>query len=387
MFSGSHAQSDVLLSVWNRFFSEEQAAGLLDDGLDVDWLGTGRAPSGVSRRHRAWISTALLRLHFRTGYVFLQDWSRVAFERKSARYAHSARLVWAYMEYNNGLLANCRKAGVPTILDIPIGHQRACQEVLNKEYARFGIHYGSRSLEDWTRTYERAYELADRLVVGSNFVRQTLIERGVDSGKVVVNAYGVDTAFWSKAFYERPNVTGRQMIFIYTASVGLRKGVQYLLQAWKKANLDGCELLICGTNYLPKHPEFAEIPRNVQFVGPQTHVQLREIYKRADVYVLPSLFEGLARSGLEAMVAGLAPIVTWETGLTDMVTDGLNGWVVPSKDADSLARRLVDCASNPQQVAQSGIAAHETAKQYSWASYGRRCAALSREVIEYCRTA
>lgn len=373
--------SDVLLSVWNRFFSGEQAAGFAADGLSVAWVGTERAPGGVSRRHRAWISTALLRFHFKTGYVFLQDWSRIAFERKSRRFANSARLVWAYMEYNNGLLEQCREQGVPTILDIPIGHQRTCQEVLTKECARFGIDYGSRSLENWTRTYERAYELADWLVVGSNFVKQTLIERGIDSSKVVVNAYGVNTDLWSKAFHERPNVPGRKITFVYTASVGLRKGVQYLLQAWRKAKLEGCELLICGAEYLPKHPDFAEIPRNVRLVGPQTHTQLREIYKAADVYVLPSLFEGLARSGLEAMAAGLAPIVTWETGLTDMVTDGLNGWVVPSKDVDALARRLAHCASNPQQIARAGLAAHETAREYSWENYGRRCAALARDVM------
>jgi len=377
----SKSKSDVLLSVWNRFFSGEQAAGFSAEGLSVSWVGTGRAPSGVSKRHRAWISTALLRLHFKTGQVFLQDWSRIAFERKSRHFADAARLVWAYMEYNNRLLARCGQEGIPTILDIPIGHQRTCHEVLAKEHECYGASYGGRSLEYWTRLYERAYDMADRLVVGSTFVKRTLTERGIDATKIDVIPYGVDTTFWREAFRERPGTTGGKLVFVYAASVGLRKGVQYLLRAWRKAALEDCELLVCGANYLPQHREFAETPDNVRFLGPQTHTQLREIYKRAHVYVLPSLFEGLARSGLEAMASGLAPIVTWETGLTDMVSDGLNGWVIPSRDEASLAKCLRACAENRQAVANAGGKAHETAMKYSWEVYGRRCAASVREIL------
>jgi len=381
MGSKSESQSDVLLSVWNRFFSGEQAAGFAANGLKVSWVGTGRAPSGVSKRHRAWISTALLRLHFKTGYVFLQNLSRIAFERKSRRFANSARLVWAYMEYNNGLLAKCREQNIPTVLDIPIGHQRLCQEVLAREHGAYGIPYGDESLDYWTRVYEQAYDMADRLVVGSSFVKQTLTDRGVDPAKIVVNPYGVDTDFWNESFRGRPSATDDKLVFVYAASIGLRKGVQYLLRAWRKAELDDCELLICGANYLPRHPDFMEVPPNVRFIGPQTHEQLREIYKQAHVYVLPSLFEGLARSGLEAMASGLAPIVTWETGLTDMVTNGVNGWIVPSRDEDSLASCLQSCAKNPRAVANAGRKAHEIAMHYSWENYGRRCATLVREVL------
>jgi len=374
-------KADVLLSVWNRFFSEEQTAGFLNDSLTVSWVGTGRSPEGVSSPHRAWIATALLRLHFKTGYVFLQDWSRVAFERKSRRFAKEARVVWAYMEYNNGLLQRCRKAGIPTVLDIPIGHQRSCHDLMAEEHASYGIPYRHRALERWTRTYELAYELADRLVVGSGFVRQTLVDHGVAADKIIINPYGVDTNFWGKVFRERRERSAGTMTFVYTASIGLRKGIQYLLRAWRKANLNNCELQICGANYLPEHAEFASLPQGVRFLGPKTHDQLREIYKKADVYVLPSLFEGLARSGLEAMAAGLPPIVTWETGLTDMVKDGVNGWIVRSRDEDTLAKCLRTCASNYQVVKSAGVQAHETAKEYSWENYGRRCAGIVRGLL------
>lgn len=380
---GGHSirRADVLLSVWNRFFSGEQAAGFAADNLRVSWVGTGRAPGGVSSRHRAWISTALLRLHFKTGYVFLQDWSRIAFERKSRHYSKEAEVVWAYMEYNNGLIQYCRKAGVPTVLDIPIGHQRSCHEVMAEEHARYAAPYGSRSLGRWTRAYELAYGLADRLVVGSTFVRQTLVARGVAADKIIVNPYGVNTVFWENVFHERPRTNNEKMIFVYTASVSLRKGVQYLLRAWRKANLGNCELHICGANYLPNHAEFTFVPNGVRFLGPKTHDQLRDIYRTADVYILPSLFEGLARSGLEAMAAGLPPIVTWETGLTDMVKNGFNGWVVRSRDEDSLAECLRACAANRQAVRSAGIRAHETARDYSWENYGRRCAGIVRELL------
>jgi glycosyltransferase involved in cell wall biosynthesis len=373
-------RADVLLAVWNRFFSEEQAAGFLNDSLTVSWVGTGRSPQGVKSRHRAWLATAFLRLYFTTGYEFLLDTSRIAFERKSRHFSSSARFVWAYMEFNNGLLEKCRIAGIPTVLDVPIGHQRPAQEVMAAEFARYGMTYNNRCLEKWTRTYERAYDLADHLVVGSSFVRQSLVDHGVAADKIIINPYGVDTTFWGKVFRERVRGNEGTMTFVYTASVNFRKGIQYLLRAWRKANLKNCELLICGSNCLPAHAEFTDFPKSVHFLGWKSHDELSEIYKKVDVYVLPSLFEGLARSGLEAMASGLPPIVTWETGLADMVEDGVNGWVIRSRDEDSLADCLRACAANPRAVKSAGIRAQRTASKYSWENYGSRCAAIVRQL-------
>jgi glycosyltransferase involved in cell wall biosynthesis len=211
-------------------------------------------------------------------------------------------------------------------------------------------------------------------------VKQSLVERGIPSQKIHVIPYGVDVYFWGKAWV-RDKPTNEKLIFIYTASIALRKGVHYLIQAWRDVNLPTSELWICGFNYLPKCKEFKNFPPTIKFLGPKSHSELLEIYKRAHIYVLPSLFEGLARSGLEAMASGLPCIATWESGLTDFIRHGENGWVVPSANSDALAEILRECFKNRFELGKFSEKAFETGQLNSWERYGNRCAEVAKHIL------
>jgi len=372
--------NDVVLSVWNRYFSDEQCAGFARGGLNVFWVGNNRSPTNVSRSAFLATSWLLLRLHFKTGSEGLKTLSREFFDRSSAKYWDKGRVVWAYMEYNNRLLKRCRQNHVPTILDVPIGHQRACKEVLAREFQRYNLDCSFLASEKWVRRYEESYALANQIVVGSTFVKTTLVDYGVEDSKIIVNPYGVDVKHWQQCF-DQDKKTKDKTIFIYTASVGLRKGIQYLLDAWKMMQPSNAELWICGHNHLPNHPEFTGLPSSVKMLGKQSHQQLANLYSQAHVYVLPSLFEGLARSGIEAMAAGLPPIVTWESGLTDLVTDDYNGWIVPSCDATAISNCIQKILAKPESVFVYGSRAYESAAPYSWENYGNRCVEIARRAM------
>ena len=123
------------------------------------------------------------------------------------------------------------------------------------------------------------------------------------------------------------------------------------------------------------------LPDNVRFFGRVEHDRLVALYSKASVYVLPSLLEGLARTGLEAMAAGLPVIVTRETGLTDFVSDGINGWIVPSRDSDALATRFRWCIDHPTSVYEAGEAAFRRMSGCDLDSYGNRCSEIARAII------
>ena len=125
-----------------------------------------------------------------------------------------------------------------------------------------------------------------------------------------------------------------------------------------------------------------EMPRTITFMGSVKHDRLQEIYASADAYVLPSLLEGFARSGLEAMAAGLPLIITEETGLTDVLDDGVEGWVVPSRDVEALADRLRWCCSHRTEVEAAGQKAFERMRGQDFAAYGDRCAAIAQAIID-----
>ena len=373
---------DVLLSVWNHFFSKEQIEGFRRAELLVHWHGNRRTPTIVKKSSYSVLSWALLRAHFVTGSEMLKHASMECFDLSSSTIKIDSKLVWAYVESNNRLIRKARAQGIPVVLDVPIGHQRQYQELLTHEYKKEGLKAPSYLWERWSQKCEDAYAQANYISVGSNFVKNTLVQKGVDSRKIIVNPYGVDAAKWKDSFnLRKTREKTDKCIFIYTASIGLRKGIHYLLRAWKKAELRNAELWIVGSGILDLDALCGRLPSNVHMLGYLSHDEIVNRYAQADVFVLPSLFEGLVRSGLEAMAAGLPVIITYETGLTDFVENGKQGWMVRSADVDALVEQLRYCHSYPDRVALAGTAAHDSMQNMTFDSYGDRCAAIAKAVI------
>jgi glycosyltransferase involved in cell wall biosynthesis len=74
------------------------------------------------------------------------------------------------------------------------------------------------------------------------------------------------------------------------------------------------------------------------------HPQLAARLQSADLFILPSLEEGLARTALEAMACGLPVIVTPNTGANDFVQSGVSGEIVPLRDPDAIADAVLKWA-------------------------------------------
>ena len=87
-------------------------------------------------------------------------------------------------------------------------------------------------------------------------------------------------------------------------------------------------------------------------------------YQQCSVFVLPSYYrEGLPRTLLEAMSCGRAIITTDWPGCREPVEDGVNGFMIPVRDADTLAQRMETLAKDPALAEQMGRAAYETCRQ------------------------
>jgi len=373
---------DVTLSVWNSFFSEEQIQGFKSSQMTVRLLTNRRCCSSPDSLSMAWVSWLYLRLFFKTKKQVFRRLSIHAFDLEAGSNPLNTKVLWAYVTSSSRLMTKAKRLRIPIILDVPIAHMRRYHEVMIPEFAKYGLPYTEPNWAHWVQKCEAAYLTADWLSVGSRFVKETLVNRGVRPERILINPYGIDGSHWSKC-HEAAQRDANKMIFIFTASVTLRKGIQYLLEAWRIAGIKNAELRIVGGGTLPwEKLAGGSLPTSVTMVGRLNHKQLQDEYTRAHVYVLPSLQEGLARSGLEAMAAGLAMVVTPETGLTDFVEDGKHGWIVKSRDADALAKRLAWCVSHKDSVSAAQQAAFEAAKHFRFSAYGLRCARIAKAVIE-----
>jgi glycosyltransferase involved in cell wall biosynthesis len=106
--------------------------------------------------------------------------------------------------------------------------------------------------------------------------------------------------------------------------------------------------------------------------------ELPEILAQHNIFVLPSRFEGMPLALLEAMAAGLAPLVTAVGGMRDIIHDGIDGLSVPPDDAGALTKALERLCSDRELRTRLGVAARERARSFTWERAGERLAGILR---------
>lgn len=263
--------------------------------------------------------------------------------------------------WNNHSLQSLRRAkelGARTIIERASSHPLTQDKLLREEYERYGIKRGpnpalGRSCKE--------LEECDYVAIPSDFVRGSFIEQGFDGDKLIQIPFGVDIDKF-KPVEKKDNVFRA----IFVGSVQLRKGVQYLLEAWDSLNLKNAELLICGgihenAKYLVR--KYRQ-NKSIKFLGHVSSVP----YEEASVFVFPSIEEGSALVTYEAMACRLPVIVTYNTG--SIARDGKNGFVIAIRDINALKEKIRYCYDNPEETRRMGRNARKYVEGYTWARYG-----------------
>lgn len=145
-----------------------------------------------------------------------------------------------------------------------------------------------------------------------------------------------------------------------------RKRIQDLIKAMKST--EDIELKIVGEgemeSELKEKTADLGIEDKVEFKGYIPHEELPQLYSKADVFVLPSLNEGMSNAVLEAMSSGL-PIITTDTGGTDELLHG-NGEIVPKESPKSIQKKIKHYKNNPNSRKEHGNKSRELSKKMSW---------------------
>ena len=94
--------------------------------------------------------------------------------------------------------------------------------------------------------------------------------------------------------------------------------------------------------------------------------EISEFYRNISVYIQPSVTEGFGIEVLEAMAYGRPVIVTSGVGAADCVTDGVNGFIVPSRDPQAILEKLNWLYDNPLAIREMGHDARERARDFTW---------------------
>jgi len=172
-------------------------------------------------------------------------------------------------------------------------------------------------------------------------------------------------------FAEREYTAKSPLRLLYVGTWLDRKGIYYLADAFRlliRGNVPVCLTIAgCGNSECQVKNFFApEIRDSVHVIPFVKRADMPAVYSEHDIFVLPSLMEGMPLSLLEAMAMAM-PVVTTETcGMADVVEDGFNGLLVPPADAERLAKSIGEVCDRTEMRCQLGREAQNTMRRYTW---------------------
>lgn len=269
------------------------------------------------------------------------------------------------------LAQRCKALNKPFILDVSIAHPDEKLEVYKQILAQypkwsFALEQKSTDLIDLEL---KEFELADKIVVASTFCKDSLIKHGVSAGKIHVNPYGTDLSLF------KPTAKENELVkFVFVGLVDARKGIPVLLDAWKKIKPGSATLTLIGPIKKETEQLIINIAPDIIVKNRVAYSDLPILLSEQDVLVFPSYFEGYGLVIPEAMASGLTVITTPATCGPDVIDEGINGFIVPCGDVETLADRMQQFIKNKSLLATMQQNAAEKIRDYTWDAYGKRWA-------------
>lgn len=211
----------------------------------------------------------------------------------------------------------------------------------------------------WDRVRQEWSE-AQWVIVNSDFSRTALIEQGVDPAKLVV----IPLAYESPGVLPNPVAKGvrAKLTVLWLGNVIIRKGIQYLRDAALALQKLDIEFLVAGSIGINAE-RLNDFPSNVRFLGKTSGEPKLELFRNADVFVLPTISDGFAITQIEAVTFGVPVIATPNCGR--VVTDGVDGYVIPVRNSEALAQRIETLYKDRDLLRSMSVAAVQKAAQFS----------------------
>ncbi len=270
-------------------------------------------------------------------------------------------------------LQKAKANGCITFLGLGSAHPWDVLKWLNVEYQLWGL--PTQTSAPLMRQVTQELALADKIIVQSRFSERSLVGQGLPAEKIIRLPLGVNVNRFQPACHS-PTVPFR---VLFLGQVMLRKGIQYLLEAWRLLGWRDAELWVVG-RVMPDSKAVLENYANLPGLKLQGYVpdQL-EALQQAHVFVAPSVEDGFGLTVVEAMACGLPVIVSDHTGAADLIQHGESGFIVPYNSAIGYASALQILRSHPQLAKSMGQAAQATAQQQTWDVYRQRLVDLMRQ--------
>jgi hypothetical protein len=209
-----------------------------------------------------------------------------------------------------------------------------------------------RAPADYWKSWREECDVADRIIVNSQWSRSCLVKSGVNDSKLFVIPLAYESPITDTPITREypPRFTpDRPLRVLFLGQISLRKGIARLLKVVRSFQSQPVEFLMVGPIQI-NIPEDLRSNRNIRWVGPVARNKVRNYYEQADVFILPTLSDGFALTQLEALAQRLPVIASRRCG--EVVIDRVNGLLLEEPTAAAIEEALRSCLDNPDQLAQ-----------------------------------
>jgi glycosyltransferase involved in cell wall biosynthesis len=188
-------------------------------------------------------------------------------------------------------------------------------------------------------------------------LEKKVIEKMVGNRNVFILPNCIDLAEAKK--FNRDYTGNKTLRLLFLSRISVEKGLEFIYQALKSLKETDLEFkfILAGTGpdeklYLKKFHDI--LGGDFEFKGIVYGGRKTELLKSCDVYILPSLFEGLPMALLESMAYGLVPVTTDVGSITFVVKDRINGIILSGDKSKSIVSSIITLAENKSLMAELG---------------------------------
>jgi glycosyltransferase involved in cell wall biosynthesis len=171
-----------------------------------------------------------------------------------------------------------------------------------------------------------------------------------------------------------------------------RKGIYYLAEAYTDlaSRSPGLQLTVAGCTIPEEQVKAcfpAEIHNRISVLPFLARDAMPRLYASHDIFVFPSLVEGMPLTLLEAMAAAMPVVTTNTCGMSDLIEDETNGLLVSAADAAALGSAIERFRSSPDLMRTLGLRAQESARRYTWDRIARQMEHVLQLAVDFRRQA
>ena len=291
---------------------------------------------------------------------------------------HAEIVIFAYSYAAREIFGFAKEQGWQTVLG-QIDPGPVEEDLVAEEVAREPELAGAwqRAPAGYWQTWREECELADHIVVNSEWSRACVEKAGIERAKIAFIPLAYAEPLGQRPLqrsYPARFTRDRPLRVLFLGQINLRKGAARLLQAAELLKDEPVEFWMAGPAQIDVPERFRYAPQ-FRWIGRVARNAAGELYRRADVFILPTLSDGFALTQLEALAYALPIIASANCGR--VVKSGVNGLLLEFPSADAIAAALGFCVAHPEQLTAFS-ANSRIDEEFSLRTVGERLASLTQ---------